>query len=432
LLNFTYAYLERDLALFDKLISHVSESTIGTLDDLPTICDVTACLVALVMFGFELLLLRAFTQAVVGVKQLVGVLPPTEVVDSDNLMQFVDGTIQSSANDFIMSPAQMILSACATAAIYLDNEMTIQIVNTEVKKITGFTPDQLIGRHIDWVIGHGNDHNRDYDNQRLHDYLCESTEAPSSEFLIQVTLENGGYATMTCNILSLPSRNSVLFLRDITEDTKQRQFAEVKKARTEQILQSLMPTQIREGGCQTVETVTLIFLEIIGITECVHTSSQQELLASLNRVYESFETLAKEIPSFTMVKSYEELLVGATGLLEDLAPAEQIDQALTFCFSAMDQADSMNDQLDLNLRLKVVINTGGPVMFGALSQLIPNFEIFGELVTDTQALLMNADVGTLRIGPGVRQHLDPANYVAREVQSPSGPYLIVERTDGGD
>jgi hypothetical protein len=93
------------------------------------------------MFGFELLCIQAFTQAICGVKQLIGVLPPTEVVDSDNLMQFVDGTIQSSENDFLMSPAQMVLSACATALIYLDNEMTIQIVNTEVKKITGFTPD---------------------------------------------------------------------------------------------------------------------------------------------------------------------------------------------------------------------------------------------------------------------------------------------------
>jgi hypothetical protein len=131
------------------------------------------------------------------------------------------------------------------------------------------------------------------------------------------------------------------------------------------------------------------------------------------------------------VKNYEELLVGATGLLDDLAPAEQVNQALRFCFSVLDEADPMNGQFDLNLRLKIVVNTGGPLVFDALSHLIPNFEIFGELVTDTQVLLMSAEVGSVGIGPSVQQHLDLAKYLPREGQSLSGPFLLVERKEAG-
>jgi PAS domain S-box-containing protein len=350
------------------------------------------------------------------------------LVDSDGLMQFVDGSIHMSENELVMSPAQMILSACATAAICIDNEMIIQTVNLEVKKITGFTPDQLIGRHIDWVVGRSNDHLCEYDNQRLHAYLRDVNSLQSSGFIVQVTLENGGYATMTCNVLSLQGNRAVLLLRDITEDTKQRESAEAIRVRTEQLLNSLMPAEMREAGHQTIETVTLIFIEITGITECVHTLSQQELLTALNRVYERFEALEREFPSFMLIKGYEELFVGTTGLKGPLPVQQQVDQALTFSYSVLDQVDAMNEQFELNLRLKAAVNTGGPVEYGALSETIPNFEIFGDLVAETEILLLAADDGTLRIGSTVTQYINAMTYLARDIGPPG--FVLLKQPPG--
>jgi class 3 adenylate cyclase len=99
------------------------------------------------------------------------------------------------------------------------------------------------------------------------------------------------------------------------------------------------------------------------------------------------ESIAVQFPSLTRIKNYEELFIGAIGLMNQIPPQGQVDDALMFCCDVMEQTEAINEKLNLNLRLKIAVNTGGPVLYGTMSPKVPAFEVFGELVTETQKLL---------------------------------------------
>jgi hypothetical protein len=368
-----------------------------------------------------------------GAKQLVGVLPPTAVVDSDVLMQFVDGSVEQMDNDVLLSTSQMILSACATAAILVKdqgNGFVVQTVNREVKRITGFAPDQLLGRTIDWVVPPEATSAEECRNASLVEFLHDTTvpDGGTADFTVQVVTETGGFAVMMCDVLRIAADSALLLLRDITEDSQKKQLSQAIRARTERILEALIPAAVRHRPLQKVDSATLIFIEIIGITECVHTVSQSDLLAKLNSLYERIDATIATYPDLLVVKSLERLFVAAAGLVSEISPEVQVSQAVGFAFALHDQIEEMLDHDEpASIRLKIVINTGGPIVFGTLSRDVPHFELWGTVVHDTIAMLKDAETELIQITPVVQQYLDPVHFTSKEKISGTNAFLVAER-----
>jgi PAS domain-containing protein len=405
--DFMDRFLTMDLGTMEDLIGKFSSNAIASLDNVPVICCIIAASVALIGIMADGVFIRAFSFAVSGVKQLIGVLPPTAVVDSDVLMQFVDGSVEQAGNDVLLSTSQMILSSCATAAILVKeqgNGFVVQTVNREVKKITGFAPDQLLGRTIDWVVPPDTTGADECRNAHLVEFLQDDTvpEGATVNFVVQVITETGGFAVMMCDVLKLPGDSALLLLRDITDYSQKRQLAEAIRARTERILESLIPSAVRHRPLQRVDFATLIFIEIIGIAECIPTVPPSELLRTLNSVYERIDATLATCPNMLVVKGLERLFVGAVGLIGAIPQDVQVSEAVGFAFSLREQIEEMLDPDEqASIRLKIVVNTGGPIVFGTLSREVPNFELWGPVVTETIAMLRAAETEFIQITPVV-------------------------------
>jgi hypothetical protein len=172
----------------------------------------------------------------------------------------------------------------------------------------------------------------------------------------------------------------------------------------------------------------VVFVEIMGITECIHTVSQRELLAMLNAVYERIEAAVAQCPDMLIVKSLEQLFVGAVGLRGGISSAAQVAQALEFAFTLLGHVDEMLDQEEpVNIRLKTVVNTGGPITFGALASDLPTFELCGEVVMDTIEMLGHAETGMVQISPSVQPHVNNLKYTVRELKAGTHSFLAVEK-----
>jgi hypothetical protein len=315
-------------------------------------------------------------------------------------MRVVDGAAELAESDALMSTSLMVLAACATAAVLLENQphgIVVQTVNNEVKRITGFAPDQLLRRTVDCVVPAKADGDPLCANARLAQFLHDPDvqDGAAERFVVQAVTETGGYAVMMCNALRLPRGGALLLLlRDITEDSRRRQHAAALRARSVRILEDIIPAAVRQRPPQRADVATVVFVEIMGITECIHTVSQRELLAMLNSVYERIEGAVAQCPDMLPVKSLEQLFVGAVGLRGGISSGAQVSQALEFAFGLLGQVDEILDQEEpVNIRLKTVVNTGGPITFGPLAGNLPTFEVCRDVVTDTIAMLVDAETG---------------------------------------
>jgi hypothetical protein len=183
---------------------------------------------------------------------------------------------------------------------------------------------------------------------------------------------------------------------------------------------------------RVLDSITLIFVEIVELTKAVLTVSHHQLLSYVNDIYETFESVADEFPGIVTIKMCDQLYVGVLGLSGEMDVADQVIRAVDFCIRMNNEIEGIGRGVELGLPLRMIVNNGGPVVFGALSAETPVLEVIGKVVFETKAMLADGQPGAVQIGRGIKQWFPPSDFIVREESGTANRILVVERKIGAD
>ena len=456
-------FLYNDFNSFQDMLVNYSISHFESSSSRTNSMCISGLIICCLVFLLEQFFIRTFQQSVEAIKQLISMLPPVEVATSTFLMDFINNGNKNEDKEVSLSASESILAATSNAAVMLDMQYIIQAVNKAVNGTTGFTPDQILGQRISWLIpepsydigpnietndkfyktlnrmrdSFNNEESNIYDSNSYSNHTTNedinvgnlttttsnfnetenSDDCISSIMTIKCMTENGMLIPVRVIILFLPDKLNgntqfALILRDLSKETEMLKNIQKARSRTNKLLRALIPKDVigHEQAFST-DNGTVIMIEVSGLTEYVHTLSPQQLMENLKTVYNGFEKIAADFPAVSILKMNAEQFVACCGLFsyyDDIK--EQAIQAVNFSSRMIEEIETINEELDIDLHLRIAINSGGPMIGSMLSPTMPTFEIFSPCIALAQKMQIEGEIGVIQVGETVAQQLQSPEY----------------------
>lgn len=370
-------------------------------------------------------------------------LPPVSVVTSSILMNFLNSNSKSDKFESLTSAPDSIISETTTAAILVDKNMLIQAVNSAVNSTTGFTPDQILGQKVDWLIPSPSNEHEIYSTDisinskfyaTIESMLDQSIDEPYVVLMTKCLTENGSLIPAKTTVLCLDdetchNRQVVLFIRDLTSEAEMEKDLQEAKSRTDKLLKSIIPEKIDDLNIElTADLATVIVIELSGITDYVHTMSPQSLMTNLRLIYEAFEKRTKEFPLISIVKTDSEIVFLSAGLFDHVGQIDsQVEQSVSYCMKMIGDIEVLNEEIDIDLHLRIGVNVGGPVLGKILNEKTPCFEIIGSFIELAQRMAFDGDPDVIQVGENVLQYLDREKFVFENGKSLINPNGMMDQ-----
>lgn len=116
---------------------------------------IIAIIVSFIIVIICIILLHMLYQSYQGIIQLLILLPPENLLSNNRIISFLFKS--NDDENYTHSIPELILFKNSYSIITLKaDDLVIQSINTSLQKMTGFTPDQLLGQPIVWLIPQNN------------------------------------------------------------------------------------------------------------------------------------------------------------------------------------------------------------------------------------------------------------------------------------
>ncbi|OHT13088.1 Adenylate and Guanylate cyclase catalytic domain containing protein [Tritrichomonas foetus] len=187
---------------------------------------------------------------------------------------------------------------------------------------------------------------------------------------------------------------SIVTARDQTLMVKHNQLLKEEKAVSDRLLSSILPpnlvrrVQAGESNISfAVQTATILFLDIVEFTPWCASNSASTVMSTLNNFFKRLDAMLATHSTMTKVKCIGDCYMAAGGIFAEVnQPNTHAKEVCEFGLEAIEQLIELNEELSQTLRIRVGINTGGPIVAGVLGVGKPTFEILGPTINMAQQM----------------------------------------------
>jgi class 3 adenylate cyclase len=400
------------------ITSTFSSSIISNFESLGNICLALNIICSILAFIWNWIQPRIYDRAYSSAMTLFRRLSPYIVLENLNYSALVTQTSKSTSTDD-MSLAEKIIFNSTTPIILLNRIHMIESVNSEVSHLLGFTPEQLLGQPFEILI--------DIDEKdKVISTLTMMLEGQISEnHEFQTKLISNENSSVNCHItiMGMKANNKeelssyVLILRDESILLEQQEELEKAKQRSEELLYQILPkdivNKINQGETDitfSVPLCSIIFIDIEKFSEYSSSLTPQQIMHSLSLVFGAYDEILKKYPLLTKIKLIGDDYLCAAGLFNsDEEPQAHAEQIVSFGLNCIEAIEECNHKLESSLKVRVGINSGGPIIAGVFGTDNPTFDILGDTIS-VAALLQSTDVpGNVKISQDTYDLISPLN-----------------------
>jgi len=190
---------------------------------------------------------------------------------------------------------------------------------------------------------------------------------------------------------------TVYVLRDTTQTVRYNTLIEAERAKSDQILRSILPpslvprVQAGERNISfAVASVSIVFIDIVSFTPWCGSSQADKVMMTLNNLFKRFDANCNSYSTMTRIKCIGDCYMGAGGVFTEInQPAEHAKQVVSFGLDCLGSIQELNVELGEQLKIRVGVNTGGPIVAGVLGGIgsgKPTFEILGPPINVAQQM----------------------------------------------
>ncbi|XP_050738004.1 soluble guanylate cyclase 88E-like isoform X2 [Eriocheir sinensis] len=187
--------------------------------------------------------------------------------------------------------------------------------------------------------------------------------------------------------------------------------------RTDELLYQMIPMQVaqrlRKGEnpvdtCETFESVTILFSDVVTFTEICSRITPMEVVSMLNAMYSIFDKLTEKH------KVYKVETIGDAYMVVAGAPERQANHGEMVCNMALDMVEAITELTDPStgnhLRIRVGVHSG-MVVAGVVGLKMPRYCLFGDAVNTASRMESTSEAMKVHVSQTTRDIISSKYHV---------------------
>jgi class 3 adenylate cyclase len=190
------------------------------------------------------------------------------------------------------------------------------------------------------------------------------------------------------------SEKIVISAQDITERVRYNTLIAAEQAKSDALLATILPpslvARVQAGEKNisfAVQSASISFIDIVEFTPWCGSLPATTVMSTLNGLFKKFDELVGSRSTMTKIKCIGDCYMCAGGIFSEVnQPAVHAKEMVSFGLDAIEAIHELNEEVNQTLRIRVGVNTGGPIVAGVLGIGKPTFEILGPAINMAQQM----------------------------------------------
>jgi class 3 adenylate cyclase len=204
----------------------------------------------------------------------------------------------------------------------------------------------------------------------------------------------------------------VLIVKDNTNVYEQRLESEKAKAQSEKLLYAILPrgivTRLNAGEKDVSFTVpegSVMFIDIVKFSEFSQRLSPQAIMGTLAAIFGAFDDRMQSAKAMIKIKLIGDIYMCASGLFDQRNPKENAEEIVTFGLGCLQTIEDLNMKRDISLKVRIGVNSGGPIIAGILGTDNRVFDIIGDAINIAARLQSTCPENMIQMSEATYQHI---------------------------
>ncbi|OHT09575.1 hypothetical protein TRFO_21546 [Tritrichomonas foetus] len=372
-------YVADLLKELQQMLFDFTEKRFHTMYDFVLLMSILTLVALFFILLIEGFILRRLLMSYDAFKQLILLIDPVSTMKNKTLLELITG-ISVDDSMTVLKPSELILTSMESCIVTIDKNLIIQNVNDSVQILTGFTPDQVLGQGVTFLVPVPMDDQNKIDMSAensfypvIHDILAGIGD-PSITVDVEIMTENTSLMKTQMTIIPQYIKNEVesiaLIFTGVQQKLIQVQKLKILQQRVDTLLQSYIPKVLFNdpnfGDKSTIyraEQATIVYIEICGLSDFVFTMSPKQLISATETVYTAINNIALKYDTVEPIKENDDQYIAVLGLFDrSITVEKQVNDAICFADEVLSELENINEQLDADIPLGIGVHTGGPVV----------------------------------------------------------------------
>ena len=314
---------------------------------------------------------------------------PSVIFSSSKISRVLTGDFSPQQSDTLDRNSNFfdtVFTSLPDAIMYANTDMIIQCANQACQLI--FDNVQLVGKSmIDFFKSNKFSGN-------IETLFSSVDSNPTEEISYR---NNAGNELILMATSMIACGKFVISCRNVTQSHNYNMLILEEKQNSDKLLSTILPpslvTRVQEGEKNisfSVQSASILFCDIVSFTPWCGSLPAEKVMSTLNILFKRFDSILDTKKTMTKIKCIGDCYMAAGGIFAEInQPAVHAQEVVTFGLQMIKEIQVINKEIDQNLRIRIGINTGGPIVAGVLGIGKPTFEIIGPTINRAQQMEQN-------------------------------------------
>lgn len=390
-------YVEKSLSKLDEYADKLRKDTINNIIIVVVVGTIIIVICGIILVPQFLSLAEVARWSL----RLLLFCQPNIVLQSKSIIKILSNNFskkEESKDQNGVNFYETVVSHLLDGVLFLNNELTILSGNSAVGNILGIDPETILGKKLTEIFI------APPDSSSLKAFFAalqgalRAQRSPSIELEAEV-VRGEENITLLLSVTAVSSSGNVqikavnaeglsvlaLVMKDMTSTIASNKLLVEEGIKSEKLLLMILPPVIvnkLQSGAKNisfaVKSASIMFVDIVSFTPWCGSHPAAYVMRTLNRLFAEFDRILRKYDRMTKIKCIGDCYMCAGGIFDEInQPAEHAKQAISFGIDIIQALKLLNIELGEKLRIRVGVNTGGPIVAGVLGIEKPTFDILG-------------------------------------------------------
>jgi class 3 adenylate cyclase len=205
----------------------------------------------------------------------------------------------------------------------------------------------------------------------------------------------------------------VLVIKDISKVHQWRIESEPAKSQSKKLLYAILPRgieqmKLNEGEKDVtfnVADASIMFVDIVKFTEFSTSLTPQEIMGTMSAIFGAFDDRIQKLKLIVKIKLVGDIYMCASGIFDQQNPSKNAEELVVFALDSLQTLDDLNMKLTVTLKVRIGINSGGPIIAGVLGTDNRVFDIIGEAINVAARLQSTSFENVIQMSESTYLHI---------------------------